>query len=147
MVRVSDVLLGVGPVRVHQRPGAQDGQVTADGFHSKSSPVPYPALFSSGGSVEKLLTPATPPPPAEVVEIPFTRLANGSYDPVAAADSMAGYSTVFSASNPMSCQANGLTESNCVRLTAASWDPAGRGLFVGSDNSLEGEVYLLSKAA
>ncbi|KAK0609559.1 soluble quino protein glucose/sorbosone dehydrogenase [Bombardia bombarda] len=80
----------------------------------------------------------------KVVKIPFTRLADGSYDPVAPADSMTGYSDIFSATNPSSCTANGLTQSNCFRLTAASWDPAGRGLFVGSDNSAEGEIYILS---
>jgi hypothetical protein len=60
---------------------------------------------------------------------------------------MKGYNDIFTATNPSSCTANGLTQSNCVRLTAASWDPAGRGLFVGSDNSAEGEIYLLSKTA
>ncbi|KAK3328566.1 hypothetical protein B0T19DRAFT_194890 [Cercophora scortea] len=80
----------------------------------------------------------------KVVQIPFTKLADGSYDPVAPADSMKGYNDIFSAPNPGSCTANGLTQSNCVRLTAASWDPAGRGLFVGSDNSAEGEVFILT---
>jgi hypothetical protein len=45
----------------------------------------------------------------------------------------------------LQCTANGLTQSNCFRLTASTWDPAGRGLFVGSDNSNEGEIYLLHK--
>ncbi|KAM7211367.1 hypothetical protein V8F06_013247 [Rhypophila decipiens] len=80
----------------------------------------------------------------KVVQIPFTQLADGSYDPVAPADSMTGYKDIFGAPNPGSCTANGLTMSNCFRLTAASWDPAGRGLFVGSDNSAEGEIYLLT---
>ncbi|KAH9883688.1 soluble quino protein glucose dehydrogenase [Xylariomycetidae sp. FL2044] len=86
-----------------------------------------------------------PPAGFQVVEIPFTRLASGAYDPVAPPDSMTGYRTIFSAQNPAGCTANGLTMSNCFRLTAAGWDPAGRGLFVGSDNSQEGEIYLLSK--
>ncbi len=80
----------------------------------------------------------------KVVQIPFKKLDTGAYDPVAPADSMKGYNDIFSATNPGSCTANGLTVSNCVRLTAASWDPAGRGLFVGSDNSAEGEVYILT---
>ncbi|KAK3360436.1 soluble quino protein glucose/sorbosone dehydrogenase [Lasiosphaeria hispida] len=80
----------------------------------------------------------------KVVQIPFTKLANGTYDPVAPADSQKGYSDIYSTNNPGSCTANGLTQSNCVRLTASSWDPAGRGLFVGSDNSAEGEVFILS---
>ncbi|KAH6647341.1 soluble quino protein glucose/sorbosone dehydrogenase [Truncatella angustata] len=86
-----------------------------------------------------------PPTGFKVVQVPFTKLANGQYDPVAPATSTTGYSDVFSATTPESCTANGLTQSNCFRLTAATWDPAGRGLFVGSDNSAEGEIYLLSK--
>lgn len=85
-----------------------------------------------------------PPTGFKVVQIPFTKLANGQYDPVAAADSMTGYKDIFSATNPGSCTANGLTQSNCFRLTASSWDPNNRGLFVGSDNSNEGEIYLLT---
>ena len=80
----------------------------------------------------------------KVVQIPFTKLADGSYDPVAPADSREGYKDIYTAPNPSGCTANGLTQSNCVRLTASSWDPAGRGLFVGSDNSAEGEVFILS---
>ncbi|KAK4153654.1 soluble quino protein glucose/sorbosone dehydrogenase [Chaetomidium leptoderma] len=83
----------------------------------------------------------------KVVQIPFQKLADGSYDPVAAADSQTGYRDIFSAPNPGSCTANGLTMSNCFRLTAAAWDPAGRGLFVGSDNSAEGEIYILTPPA
>ncbi|KAI1341768.1 soluble quino protein glucose/sorbosone dehydrogenase [Xylariaceae sp. FL0016] len=86
-----------------------------------------------------------PPTGFKVVEVPFKKLDSGAYDPVAAADSMKGYTDIFSAQNPGSCTANGLTMSNCFRLTAAAWDPAGRGLFVGSDNSAEGEIYILSK--
>ncbi|KAH6611710.1 hypothetical protein B0J18DRAFT_83422 [Chaetomium sp. MPI-SDFR-AT-0129] len=81
----------------------------------------------------------------KVVEIPFQKLEDGSYDPVAAADSQTGYTDIFTTPNPGSCTANGLTQSNCHRLTAAAWDPAGRGLFVGSDNSAEGEIFILTK--
>ncbi|KAI1168919.1 soluble quino protein glucose dehydrogenase [Nemania serpens] len=86
-----------------------------------------------------------PPTGFKVVEVPFTRLESGAYDPVAPADSMTGYKDIFSAPDPAKCTANGLTQSNCIRLTAAAWDPAGRGLFVGSDNASEGEIYILSK--
>jgi len=86
-----------------------------------------------------------PPQGFKVIEIPFTKLASGAYDPVAPADSQTGFKDIFSAPNPAGCTANGLTQSNCIRLTAAGWDPAGRGLFVGSDNSAEGEIYILSK--
>jgi len=80
----------------------------------------------------------------KVVQIPFQKTADGKYDPVAPADSMKGYNDIMGAPTPGSCTANGLTQSNCVRLTAATWDPAGRGLFIGSDNSMEGEIFLLS---
>lgn len=80
----------------------------------------------------------------KLVQIPFTKLADGSYDPVAPADSMSGYRDIFSATNPGSCTASGLTQSNCFRLTAVAWDPAGRGVFVGSDNSNEGEIFVLT---
>jgi hypothetical protein len=80
----------------------------------------------------------------KVVQVPFKKLSDGSYDPVAPSDSRTGYNDIMSAKDPGSCTANGLTNSNCVRLTASSWDPAGRGLFVGSDNSQEGEIYILT---
>ncbi|SPQ24994.1 4d3b44ca-5680-45f9-8ce3-4de2db4cd514 [Thermothielavioides terrestris] len=83
----------------------------------------------------------------KVVQIPFQKLASGAYDPVAPADSQSGYRDIFTAPNPGSCTANGLTQSNCHRLTAVAWDPAGRGLFVGSDNSAEGEIFILSPPA
>lgn len=86
-----------------------------------------------------------PPTGFKVVEIPFQKLEDGSYDPVAAADSQTGYTDIFATPNPGGCTANGLTQSNCHRLTAAAWDPAGRGLFVGSDNSAEGEIFILTK--
>ncbi|OAA57094.1 Soluble quinoprotein glucose/sorbosone dehydrogenase [Niveomyces insectorum RCEF 264] len=85
-----------------------------------------------------------PPTGFKVVQIPFTKLANGNYDPVAPVTSMKGYNDIWSANNPGSCTANGLTQSNCIRLTASAWDPAGRGLFVGSDNAAEGEIFILS---
>jgi len=81
----------------------------------------------------------------KVVQVPFTKLANGQYDPVAKSDSQTGYKDIFGAPNGgSSCTANGLTQSNCFRLSASAWDPAGRGLFVSSDNSAEGEIYILS---
>ncbi len=83
----------------------------------------------------------------KVVQVPFQKLPNGKYDPVAPVDSMKGYNDIVGAPSAGSCTANGLTQSNCVRLTAATWDPAGRGLFIGSDNSLEGEIFLLTPKA
>ena len=83
----------------------------------------------------------------KLVQIPFQKAADGSYEPVAAADSKTGYRDIFSATNPSSCTAYGLTQSNCFRLTAVGWDPAGRGVFLGSDNSNEGEIFLLAPSS
>jgi len=59
---------------------------------------------------------------------------------------MKGYTDIFGAPNDGSaCTANGLTQSSCFRLSASAWDPAGRGLFISSDNSAEGEIYLVSQ--
>ncbi|KAL2129564.1 hypothetical protein VTI74DRAFT_7613 [Chaetomium olivicolor] len=88
-----------------------------------------------------------PPTGFKVVQIPFQKLADGSYDPVAPIDSMTGYRDIFGATNPGSCTANGLTRSNCFRLTALAWNPAGRGLFVGSDNRAEGKIFVLTPPA
>jgi hypothetical protein len=86
-----------------------------------------------------------PPTGFKVVQVPFRKLADGSYDPVAPADSMKGYNDIFTATDPTKCTANGLTQSSCFRLTASTWDPWNRGVWIGSDNSMEGELYLLSK--
>ncbi|KAL1839102.1 hypothetical protein VTJ49DRAFT_1870 [Mycothermus thermophilus] len=88
-----------------------------------------------------------PPTGYKVVQIPFQKLPDGSYDPVAPPDSQNGYNDIFSATNPAGCTVMGLTRSSCFRLTAVAWDPAGRGLFVGSDNSAEGEIYVLTPPA
>ncbi len=84
-----------------------------------------------------------PPTGFKVVQVPFHKLADGSYDPVAPQDSMKGYNDIFSATTPSGCTANGLTQSNCFRLSASTWDPSDRGIWIGSDNANEGEIYLL----
>ena len=81
----------------------------------------------------------------KVVEVPFTQLADGTYDPVAKSDSQTGFTDVIAASNPGGCQSQSLTMSSCWRLAGLQWDPAGTRLFVSSDNSAEGEIFVLSK--
>ena len=80
-----------------------------------------------------------------VVEVPFTTLAAGGYDPVAAADSMDGYTTIFQAQNPAGCQSQSLTMSSCFRLAGLAWDPSGTKLLVSSDNQQEGEMWVMQK--
>ena len=81
----------------------------------------------------------------KVVEVPFTQTAEGQYDPVAKSDSQTGFTDVIAASNPGGCQSQSLTQSSCWRLAGLQWDPAGTRLFVSSDNSAEGEIFVLSK--
>lgn len=80
-----------------------------------------------------------------VVEIPFTRLDDGTFDPGAPPDSMSGYKEIFKAQNPGGCQSMSLTMSSCFRLSALAWDPSGTRLYVASDNQQEGEMWVLAK--
>lgn len=82
-----------------------------------------------------------------VVEIPFTTLEDGTYDPVAARDGRGGFTEVFAAQDPAGCQSMSLTMSTCFRLSAVRWDLSGERLFVASDNQQEGEIWVLRKKA
>ncbi|GJC90695.1 cellobiose dehydrogenase [Colletotrichum liriopes] len=77
----------------------------------------------------------------KVSVVPFTKLANGSYDPVAAADSKTGYTDIFWSTNVGSC-----TGSTCFRPSGISWDRSFSRLFVASDNTAEGELFMLVKS-
>jgi hypothetical protein len=81
----------------------------------------------------------------KVIEIPFTKLAGGQYDPVAQADSKTGFKDIIAATDPGACQSQTLTRSTCWRLAGLSWDPSGTRLFVTSDNASEGEIFVLAK--
>ena len=76
----------------------------------------------------------------KVIQIPFQKLADGSYDPVAPQDSATGYSDVFWTQNVGAC--NGQT---CLRPTGIAWDPDFTRMFVASDGS-PGELYILYKS-
>ncbi|PKS07228.1 hypothetical protein jhhlp_005830 [Lomentospora prolificans] len=80
-----------------------------------------------------------------VVEVPFTQLEDGTYDPAAPPDSMSGYTEIFGAQNPGGCQSMSLTMSTCFRLSAITFDPSGTNLYVSSDNQSEGEIWVLKK--
>ncbi|OHE99630.1 carbohydrate-binding cytochrome b562 [Colletotrichum orchidophilum] len=77
----------------------------------------------------------------KVSVVPFTKLANGSYDPVAAADSKTGYTDVFWSTNVGSC-----TGSTCFRPSGIVFDKGFSRLFVASDNTAEGELFMLVKS-
>ncbi|KAI0105594.1 soluble quino protein glucose dehydrogenase [Hypoxylon sp. NC0597] len=80
-----------------------------------------------------------------VAEVPFTKNAEGNYEPVAPADSKTGYKNIIGAQNPGSCNSPSLTMSTCWRLAGLSWDPAGERLFISSDNQAQGEIFVLKK--
>ncbi|OAA67945.1 Six-bladed beta-propeller, TolB-like protein [Niveomyces insectorum RCEF 264] len=82
----------------------------------------------------------------KLVQVPFTKLASELYDPVASADSQKGYNDILWAQSN-ACQSQSLTISSCWRLAAATWDPAGTRLILSSDNSQEGELFVLAKKA
>ncbi|KAI1799216.1 soluble quino protein glucose dehydrogenase [Daldinia bambusicola] len=80
-----------------------------------------------------------------VAEVPFTKNADGVYEPVAAADSKTGYKNIIGAQNPGGCNSPSLTMSSCWRLAGLSWDPAGERLFISSDNQAQGEIFVMKK--
>ncbi|KAF6825861.1 carbohydrate-binding cytochrome b562-like protein [Colletotrichum musicola] len=77
----------------------------------------------------------------KVSVVPFTKLSNGQYDPVAAADSKTGYGDIFWSTNVGSC-----TGSTCFRPSGIIWDRSFSRLFVASDNTQEGELFMLVKS-
>ncbi|KAI0156708.1 soluble quino protein glucose dehydrogenase [Hypoxylon sp. FL1284] len=82
-----------------------------------------------------------------VAEVPFQKTEDGLYAPVAAPDSKTGYKNIIGAQSPGSCNSPSLTMSTCWRLAALSWDKAGEKLFVSSDNSAQGEIFVMRKKA
>ena len=82
----------------------------------------------------------------KVVQIPFKKLESGLYDPVASSDSQKGYNDILFSKNVDTCASQSLQMSSCWRPAGIAWDPSGKRLFVSSDNSAEGEVYVLNKS-
>ncbi|KAH8895698.1 soluble quino protein glucose dehydrogenase [Thozetella sp. PMI_491] len=81
----------------------------------------------------------------KVIQVPYKKLPDGRYDPVAPPDSMNGWNDILWTNDVGSCQSQTLTRSSCWRLAALAWDPAGTRLFVSSDNQSEGELFVLAK--
>ncbi|KAI0832283.1 hypothetical protein F5Y06DRAFT_307457 [Hypoxylon sp. FL0890] len=77
-----------------------------------------------------------PPVGYKMVAVPFTRVQDGSYVPVAPANSKNGYIDVFYPPNEGQCSA-----ATCARPVGLVFDAAGR-LYMTSDTS--GEVFMLS---
>ncbi|KAH7313648.1 hypothetical protein B0I35DRAFT_480320 [Stachybotrys elegans] len=76
----------------------------------------------------------------KVVTIPFTNGDNG-YEPVAAQDSREGYDDILW--DPQS----GCSSSRCFRPSGIVWDLDFTRLIVASDNSRQGELYLLFRTS
>lgn len=81
-----------------------------------------------------------PPTGFKLVVVPFTKLTDGSYDPVAAATSRTGYTDVLWNSDVTRCGT-----SYCARPVGLVWDSYGR-LFMTSDASGGGEIFMLTNS-
>jgi glucose/arabinose dehydrogenase len=76
----------------------------------------------------------------KVINIPFQKLDDNIYDPVAPPDSVKGYSDILWTENVDSC-----TSSTCLRPTGITWHPDHSRMYVASDG-IVGEIYILYKA-
>lgn len=77
----------------------------------------------------------------KVVSVPFTTNGNGDYEPVAAADSQEGYDDILW--DPQEeCDS-----SKCFRPSGMHWDLEFTRMFIASDNSQQGELYILHKTS
>lgn len=78
----------------------------------------------------------------KVIEIPFHKLENGQYDPVAPQDAPipTGYNDILWTQNEGSCSSN-----SCLRPSGIVWHPDHSRIYVASDGAV-GELYILYKA-
>jgi hypothetical protein len=86
----------------------------------------------------------TPPTGYKLVEIPFKRNEDGTYEPVAAADSREGYKDILSNKDVTTCGGFGAAGA-CFRPAAVVWDSNNARLVVSSD-AQQGELYIMAKA-
>lgn len=82
----------------------------------------------------------SPPTGYKVVKVPFTKATDGSYQPVAAANSNSGYTDIFWNTNVASCGTSG-----CFRPVGIVFNGAGR-MYITSDATGEGEVFMLGQS-
>lgn len=73
--------------------------------------------------------------------VPFKQNCEGGFEPVAAPDSTDGYVDVLW--DPQ----EDCDSSKCFRPSGLTWDRGYSRLVVASDNSKQGELYVLSKKA
>ncbi|KAI1206080.1 uncharacterized protein F4807DRAFT_470490 [Annulohypoxylon truncatum] len=79
-----------------------------------------------------------PPVGYKLVAVPFTRITQGGYEPVAPANSNAGYFDIFYPPDEGKC-----SSSTCARPVGLVFDTVGR-LYMTSDTS--GEVFMLGRS-
>jgi glucose/arabinose dehydrogenase len=77
----------------------------------------------------------------KIIQIPFRKLDNSSYEPVASADNPKGYSDILWTQNEGSC-----SSSTCLRPTGITWHPDHSRMYVASDGPV-GEIYILYKTS
>lgn len=66
-----------------------------------------------------------------VIVVPFQRINDSRYNPVAPENSPAGYSDVLWTQNESSC-----SSSTCLRPTGFAWHPDSSRMYIGSDESV-----------
>lgn len=75
----------------------------------------------------------------KIVSIPFITAEDGSIEPAAAKDSKEGYDDILW--DPQ----EGCNSAKCFRPSGIHWDQEFTRLFIASDNSRQGELYVLFK--
>ncbi|KAF2467548.1 cellulose binding iron reductase-like protein [Lindgomyces ingoldianus] len=82
----------------------------------------------------------------KLVVVPFTKGSDGAYKPVAPLSSNSGYTDVMTNPDVTRCSGNGPSmSSGCFRPAGLSFDKSGR-LYMTSDTSSNGEVWVLGKS-
>ncbi|KAF2013129.1 iron reductase domain protein [Aaosphaeria arxii CBS 175.79] len=82
----------------------------------------------------------------KLVAVPFTKGADGQYNPTAPLSSTTGAVDIFWNPNVEKCQGNGPSfSSGCFRPAGLAFDKGGR-LFMTSDTSTNGELWILGKS-
>lgn len=80
-----------------------------------------------------------PPTGYKVIKVPFSKDSSGYY-PTAGSDTINGFSDILWSNDVENC-----TTSTCLRPCGMSWDMEYSRLYIASDNTAEGEVYMLAK--
>ncbi|KAF2841713.1 iron reductase domain protein [Patellaria atrata CBS 101060] len=81
----------------------------------------------------------------KLINVPFTKAANGEYRPVANPDSNQGWEDIMTNPDVTRCVGNGpVMSQGCFRPAGLGFDKSGR-LYMTSDTTQEGEIWVLGK--